>query len=366
LIPPAAISLASDWFFVLLGRETVQYWRLARREFPPSGGRVAERGSGIPVVVAGLGVVGQAIARSVLETPELRLVGAIDPARGLAGRRLEGILNAHCPGVAVAAEPSLAFAAARGGVLLQATGSTLEKVRSQIEQAVQAGLSVASTCEELAYPWLRHEAEAEALDRLCEKSDVAVLGTGVNPGFALDRLPAFLSQVSGPVRHIEASRVVDAASRRANLRRKIGAGLTEEQFQRSVDRGEAGHVGLAESAALAALGCGLDVDEVDEEIEPVFAPRTQGGVKEGEVAGVHQRARGYAGGREVVRLDLVIAVGAEHPRDEVRLDADPPLRLTIPGGLAGEEATAWAVVRAATALPMLRGLITVLDLPSGR
>jgi 2,4-diaminopentanoate dehydrogenase len=327
---------------------------------------VAERGSGIPVVVAGLGDVGQVIARSVLETPELRLVAAVDPAPGLAGQKLERILNAACPDLSVAAEPSRAFAAAQGGVLLQATASSFEEVRPQIEQAVKAGLSVASTCEELAYPWLRHEAQAEALDRLCEKGDVAVVGTGVNPGFALDRLPAFLSQVSGRVRHLEAWRVVDAGLRRPALRRKIGAGLTEEQFLEAVDRGEVGHVGLAESAALAALGCGLDVDEVDEEIEPVVAGRGDGPLKEGTVAGVRQRARGYAGGREVVRLDLLIAVGAEHPRDEVRLDADPPLRLTVPGGIPGEEATAWALVHAAAALPMLRGLITVLDLPSGR
>jgi len=330
---------------------------------------VAERGSGIPVVLAGLGDVGRAIARSVLETPELRLVGAADPAPGLAGRKLESILNTPCPDLTVASDLARALAAAQGGVLLQATHSSFEAVRPQIEQAVRAGLSVASTCEELAYPWLRHEAHADALDRLCEKSDVAVVGTGVNPGFALDRLPAFLSQMAGRVRHVDAVRVVDAAARRAGLQRKVGAGLSEEAFHAAVERGELGHVGLAESAALAALGCGLEVDEVDEEMEPVIATRDLAAavpVREGAVAGVRHLARGYADGREVVRLELVIAVGAEHPRDEVRLDADPPLRISIPGGVPGDEATAWAVVHAATALPMMRGLVTVLDLPPGR
>jgi len=330
---------------------------------------VAERGSGIPVVVAGLGDVGRAIARSVLETPELRLVAAADPAPGLAGRKLESILNAPCPDLTVASDLAKAFAAAQGGVLLQATRSSFEAVRPQIEQAVRAGLSVASTCEELAYPWLRHEAQADALDRLCEKSDVAVVGTGVNPGFALDRLPALLSQMTGRVRHIDAVRVVDANARRPALQRKVGAGLSEEAFQAAVERGEVGHVGLAESVALAALGCGLEVDEVDEELEPVIAARdlaTAVPVREGAVAGVRHLARGYADGREVVRLELVLVAGAEHPRDEVRLDADPPLRISIPGGVPGDEATAWAVVHAATALPMLRGLVTVLDLPPGR
>lgn len=334
---------------------------------------MAERGRGIPVVLAGLGEVGRMIARSVLETPELRLVAAVDPAADLAGRKLEQLLRLPCPDIAVAAEAEEAFAAAEGGVLLQATGSSFAEARPQLEQAVRARLSVASTCEELAYPWLRHEAAAEALDRLCEKSDVAVLGTGVNPGFVLDRLPALLSQVTGAVRCVQATRVVDAGARRVGLQRKIGAGISEEEFEGRADRGELGHVGLAESAALAALGCGLDVEEVEEDLEPVLAARDLVGatpgsvpVKEGRVAGIRQLARGFQDDREVVRLELVVAVGAEHPRDEVRLESEPPLRLQIPGGVPGEEATAWAIVHAALALPMLRGLVTVLDLPSGR
>ena len=42
---------------------------------------------------------------------------------------------------------------------------------------------------------------------------MAVLGTGVNPGFVLDRLPAFFGHVVQRVRHVRALRVVDAATR---------------------------------------------------------------------------------------------------------------------------------------------------------
>ncbi len=329
---------------------------------------MAKRGSGIPVVVAGLGDIGRAIARAALETPELRLVGAIDPAVGIAGRKLEVVLNSPAPDVTVAPDSS-PLPAARGGVLLQATSSSFAAVRSQIEQAVKAGLSVVSTCEELAYPWLRHEPEADALDRLCEKHDVAVVATGVNPGFALDRLPALLSQLTGPVRHVRARRVVDALRRRPALQRKVGAGLTAEAFEEAVDRGAIGHAGLAESAALAALGCGLEVDEVEEEIDPILADRDFEGavqVKKGQVAGVRQSAWGYDDDREVVRLQLTIGLGVPDPLDEVELDADPPLRLAVPGGIPGDEATTWAVIHAAAPITLLRGLVTVLDLPAGR
>ena len=321
---------------------------------------------GIPVVVICLGEVGRAVVSRVLGHPELRLVGAVDPAEGLAGRALSELLGAPAPGLTVAADAAVPLTAARGGVAILATTDAFEQELPLLQQAVRAGCSVVSTCAELAWPWLHHEAAADALDALCEKHGVAVVGTGVNPGFALDRLPAFLAQVVGEVRHVRGLRVVDLATRRGALRQRLGVGLGEDAFERADDRGEVGHAGLAESAALAAAGCGLEVDEVEEELVPLVAEEDAHGVRRGQVAGVQQVARAFSEGREVVRLELVMALGTEHPRDEVELDADPPLRAVVPGGIPGEAATASAVVHAALAVTERQGLITVLDLPAGR
>jgi 4-hydroxy-tetrahydrodipicolinate reductase len=320
----------------------------------------------------GLGEIGRAIARAALARPDLRLLGAVDPHRALAGRPLSEVLGMPAPGLMVAADGAELLRGARGGVALQATGSHFQDVLPQIQEAVRAGVSVVSTCEELAWPWLRNEDAAEELDRLCEERNVSVLGTGVNPGFVLDRLPAFLGQVTGAVRHLRGLRVVDASGRRAALQRKIGAGLSEDAFHEAAERGEVGHVGLAESAALVAAGLGLPLEEVDEELVPLVAqedqPAGEGvvGVRKGQVAGVQQTARVFADEREVVRLELTLAIGAENPRDEVELDADPPLRLVIPGGIPGEAATVAAVLNAVSPATELRGLVTVLDLPAGR
>ena len=224
-----------------------------------------------------------------------------------------------------------------------------------------------STCEELAWPWLHHEAEADALDALCETRDVAVVGTGVNPGFALDRLPAFLAQVAGEVRHVRGAagggpRCAGATPCAA----RSGWGSPRRPSRPPTSAATVGHVGLAESAALAAAGCGLEVDEVEEELSPLLAEEDAHGVKRGQVAGVQQVARAFQEGREVARLELIVALGVDHPRDEVELDADPPLRAVIPGGVPGEAATVNAVIHAALAVTERRGLITVLDLPAGR
>jgi 2,4-diaminopentanoate dehydrogenase len=331
--------------------------------------------SGVPVVVMGLGDIGRAIARAALARPDLELVGAVDRDPALAGRPLAevlGGLGVPSTDVPVAKDLEGLLRRGRGGVLLHAAGSRFEEVLPDLTRAVRGGMSVVSTCEELAWPWLRSEEAADALDRLCEEMNVAVLGTGVNPGFVLDRLPTVLGQVTGTVRHARGLRVVDVASRRTSLQRKIGAGLTEEAFHEAAERGQVGHVGLAESGALLAAGLGLSLDEVEEELVPLVAqeddhsPGAVVQVRRGQVAGLQQTVRVFAEAREVVRLDLTMALGAENPRDEVELDADPPLRLLVPGGVPGEAATVAAVLNAIGALTELRGLVTVLDLPAGR
>jgi len=325
----------------------------------------------IPVVLMGLGAIGRGIARAALAKPELEIVAAIDLDASRVGKKLGDVVDAPAPDVTVTDDGSAALKRHPGAVLLHATGSRLDQVEGELAQALSAGLAVVSTCEELAYPWLRHPEIAERLDKIAERRKVALLGTGVNPGFVLDRLPATLGAVVGPVDRVQCLRVVDARTRRAQLQRKVGAGLNEEEFDRGVEDGTIGHVGLMESAALAALGVGLEVDEVDESIDPVEAESDVAGeglvVPKGGIVGVRQIARAFHDGKEVAHLELIIGLGAPDPRDEIELIADPGIRLVIPGGTPGDRATAWSVVHAA---PLVKGsepgLITVLDLPAGR
>src|ERR671931_2779642 len=105
----------------------------------------------------GLGHIGREIARAALQKPELRIVGAVDPAH--AGKRLGEVLGATAPDIVVAPEPVSAFSLAAGGVLLHATGSDYDLVLPEVTGAVEAGLCVVSTCEELAWPFDREGAD---------------------------------------------------------------------------------------------------------------------------------------------------------------------------------------------------------------
>jgi len=331
---------------------------------------VAEAGA-VPVVVMGLGAIGQAVAHAALRSPEVKLVGAVDTSPRLKGKPLSEVLGVPVGTLKVQGSLSDAVGRTKGAVLLHATSSRLPQVMDQLLAAVRLGMSVVSTCEELAFPWFRHPEAADKLARAAEQAGVVVLGTGVNPGFVMDRLPATLGAACGEVRHARVERVVDARTRRPALQRKIGAGLTEEEFLAAVEKDALGHVGLVESAALLALGLGMDCDDFEEELYPVLAEEDIPGgafpVKAGRVAGIHQVATALSEGQERVRLELTLALGAEEVGDRVRLDADLPVEFEVKGGLAGDVATANLVVNAAPRVTAAEpGLLTVLELPAGR
>src|SRR2546429_1696103 len=131
----------------------------------------------------GLGAIGRGIARCALQKQDLEIVAAIDLDHHRVGKKLSDVVDAPTPDVVIGSDASAEMRKAQGGILLHATGSRLDRIEGELAQALTAGLSVVSTCEELSYPWLRHPEIAERLDKLAQKRKRALLGAGVNPGF---------------------------------------------------------------------------------------------------------------------------------------------------------------------------------------
>jgi 4-hydroxy-tetrahydrodipicolinate reductase len=307
-----------------------------------------------PVRVAhiGLGPIGQEVVRLVLRRSDLRLVGACDTDPDLLGRPLGEVLDQRLPDMSTVADSLASLPSLHDGpgdlVVTHTTSSSLDLCLPQLLAAIEAGAHVVSSCEELSYPWLRSPEAAARLDSAARDAGVSVVGTGVNPGFAMDYLPVVLSGTAKRVDHVRVRRVQDAGARRAPLQAKVGAGITVEEFQRRVAAGSIGHVGLTESAQAVAAALGWDPSRVEETIEPVVAtaetPSAFGVITPGSVAGIDQVAIVHTAGRERVRLELVMAVGTAPSQDDLWLAGDPDLHLRVPSGLHGDTATAAVVV----------------------
>jgi 4-hydroxy-tetrahydrodipicolinate reductase len=321
------------------------------------------------VIVSGLGPIGQGIARLALAAEGLRVVGAADISPIHAGKDLGTILGLPKKlRLKVEADPARLLRKSKADVAILCTGSSVKGVKPQVLALVQKGLHVVTTCEEMAFPTPAHQAMLKDVDRLARAKRVSVLGTGVNPGYAMDALVLMLTAPCVSVNRVSATRVVNAASRRLPLQRKVGVGLNLAQFRRAVTEGSVGHVGLVESVHMIAAGLGWKLDKVEESIEPAIAPRDLDTdylrVPAGAVAGIKQVARGYRNGDLAVSLDLQMYVGAESPRDHVLVDGDPRVDVTVSGGLAGDIATGAIVINA---IPKLMaapaGFVTMKDLP---
>ncbi|HEX5424714.1 MAG TPA: hypothetical protein VFW94_14290 [Candidatus Acidoferrales bacterium] len=323
----------------------------------------------IRVVQFGVGPIGASIVRLMRQKSDIEIVGAIDRDPAKAGRDLGDVVGATDGpwGVAVTAN-SREMLEKPVDVVVHSTSSYLASVMDQLLECIGAGCCIVSTCEELAYPFRKSPDLAARLDSAAKDEGVALVGTGVNPGFVLDKLVLTLSAVSQTVDSARAVRVVDASKRRLPLQKKIGAGMTPEEFRAQVDAGVIKHHGLPESVAMVADGLGFEIDDITETIQPVIAQeniRTEFlEVLPGQVAGVHQIARGTSDGVEKIFLELQMYVGAKTPADTIELKGQPNLSLVIPGGTHGDVATAAIAVNtipAVVAAPA--GLRTSRDLP---
>jgi hypothetical protein len=323
----------------------------------------------LKVAVAGLGPVGQAVARTVLRSPGLKLVAAADPAALHAGRDLGAVLGLpRRLGVKVDGDPERWARRVAADVAFVCTSSHLKDTKPQIAALVGRRIHVITSCEELAYPVPARLAGFREIDKLAAARKVSVLATGVNPGFAMDTLALALTAPCATVRRVSVTRVVDAGARSLPLQRKVGAGLNLGQFRRAVTEGTVRHVGLLESAHMIAGSLGWKLDRVDETLEPAIAPRDLDTddlrIPAGAAAGIRQAVRAYRDGNLVVSLDLQMYVGAESPRDHVLVDGDPPVDATVAGGVSGEAAAAAMLVNSLPRVLAGRpGLLNAADLP---
>jgi 4-hydroxy-tetrahydrodipicolinate reductase len=322
----------------------------------------------IRVLHVGLGPIGAAVARQVVSRKGFRLVGAVDVDPLKAGRDAGDVIACGARlRVKVTEDIGRTIRAAKPDAAVLCTSSSLRTVLPQLEEVLERRVPIVTTTEEAAYPSRANRRLVRRLDEAARRAKVAVLGTGVNPGFTMDALPIALTAVCERVDRIEVWRVQDARIRRLPFQQKIGAGLTLAQFEQQVAEGRVRHVGFAESIQMIADAMGWTLDRVVEEVAPQIAGATVAGellaVDAGYVSGLIQTASGYVDGEAKIHLRLEAYLGAPVSYDEVRIEGVPGIRSRIEGGVHGDIATASMAVNAIPAvLAAAPGFRTMRDL----
>jgi 4-hydroxy-tetrahydrodipicolinate reductase len=322
----------------------------------------------IRVMHFGLGPIGAAIVKQVAGRQGFKIVGAIDIDPAKVGRDLGDVVGLPKRlGVKVSADAVKALKAAKADVVMLCTASSIKKVMPQIETILKSKTAIVSTTEELSYPFHTNVRYAKQIDSWAKKAKVGVLGTGVNPGFAMDALPIALTGVCERVERVTVNRIQDARIRRLPFQQKIGAGLTTEQFQKKVDDGSVRHVGLTESIAMIADALGWSLSKITDDIQPKLATVTVSSeflaVDPGYVCGIIQDGIGYRKGEPVIKLHMEAFLGSPETYDSVEIEGSPNLSMKVAGGIHGDVATASIAVNSIPkVLQSAPGLHTMRDL----
>jgi 4-hydroxy-tetrahydrodipicolinate reductase len=317
----------------------------------------------------GLGPIGAAVARQVASRKGFQIVGAVDIDRAKIGLDLGQVIGLDRKlKVRVTNDTAGAIKSGRPDVAVLCTSSSLKTVMPQIEAVLKRKVAIVSTTEELSYPVGKNRALAKKIDALAKRARVAVVGTGVNPGFAMDALPITLTGICERVDSVRVERIQDARSRRLPFQQKIGSGLNTQQFEQKVKDGSVRHVGLAESVTMIAEALGWKLDNVTDEIFPKIAEQAVESeliaVDPGYVCGIVQNGIGYMKGKPVIALHMEAYLGAPESYDAVTIEGNPRITQKIAGGLHGDIATASITVNSIPKiLRVAPGLRTMADMP---
>ena len=309
----------------------------------------------IRVLIVGLGPIGASVARQIAVRKGFQLVGAVDIDPSKVGQDAATVLGLDTPSrVRVTSDIGKTIKSVKPHIAVLCTSSSLKSVVGQFEEVLRHRVPIVTTTEEAAYPSQANRRVAARLDAAARKAKVAVLGTGVNPGFTMDALPIALTAVCERVDSIEVLRVQDARVRRLPFQQKIGAGLTKEQFEYRVAARTVRHVGFTESIQMIADAMGWKLDRVTDEIEPKMAGADVASdllsVRAGQVCGLIQRGTGYVSGQPRIRLRLEAYLGAPESYESVLIEGTPRIHSRIDGGVHGDIATASMAVNSIPAV----------------
>lgn len=323
--------------------------------------------SKIRVLQVGLGPLGLKVAKFISERKGIDIVAAVDKNPSLIGQSLFELDPSLSSQVIIKKNIIEAIAQTQVDVAVLTTVSDMERITPQVIEILEQQIPIVSTCEELSYPWDCAPEHSASIDQVARDNQVAVVGTGVNPGFLMDALPIFLTSACQHVEKIKVRRYQNASFRRLPFQKKIGAGLSLKEFGNKKEEGVLRHVGLTESMQMIAKRMGWHLTKTEDIISPVIAKDPVSSndlkVKKGDCAGVQQIGRAYINNTVKIELDFKAAIGEQESFDEITIVGSPNIQSRIEGGVNGDIATSAITINTIPRILEARpGLKTMMDI----
>jgi hypothetical protein len=168
---------------------------------------------GYRVVVWGTGNVGRPAIRAVAAHRDLELVGCIVANLEKVGRDAGDLAGIESLGVAASTDRAVAHAPGVDAVVYTATGDTRpDDALADLLACLRAGANVVSTSfYPLLHPASAPRALLDQVEGACTEGDTSVFVSGIDPGWALDILPALVSGVGAGIEEIRVQELFNYA-----------------------------------------------------------------------------------------------------------------------------------------------------------
>ncbi len=329
----------------------------------------------VKTIIWGFGAMGQGIAEMLLKKKGVEIVGVCDLNPKIVGKEISSVLGEGKSTVKISDNIDDVLEK-NADVLFLATDSYTSKSYSKIVTALEAGVNVISTAEEMAYPFASEPELSKKINETAKKNNVTVLGTGINPGFVMDVLAISLSGAMTNVTGIEVKRVNSLSPFGKTVMEEQGVGISLNEFdERSNNNELAGHVGFKESVYMIADALGLELDDFQQQMKPIVTNVDRkskfGEAKKGTLAGIDMSAQGRVKGKDFIVMNHPQQIEPEdegiNTGDYIILYGSPNIKMAITPEIEGGLGTiAVCVNMMPHVINASPGLKTMLDLPIPR
>lgn len=331
------------------------------------------------VVQWATGNIGTRSLRSVIEHPDLDLVGVYVHTPDKTGRDAGELCGLAATGVTATNDIGAVIAAAPDCVLYMPQGCDYDDVCRLLE----TGVNIVTTRGEFHHPPSLDPSVRARIEDACTRGRTSIHSTGSSPGFISEALPLVLTSIQRRLDRLVIDEFADLSQRNSPelLFDLMGFGSDAAAFDSR--RWGHGAVSFGPSLRMTADALGLPLDTVEATGEVAVAASdieiAAGPLAKGRVAAQRMIVNGMRDGQPLLtfRAHWYCTTDLEPPWDlrdtgwRVTVDGDAPLdvelRFPIPLERMGETTPGYTAHRAVNAVAVVcdapPGIRTTVDLP---
>ena len=257
------------------------------------------------VIVWGPGYTGRQVLRELIKRPEFNVVGCLAYSQEKDGADV-GVLAGQAPIGVTATTDQDGIIDLDADVVIYAGRLLIDTVHQDAEVArlLRSGKNVVAATA-YHFPWQRGPAHTQPLEEACRDGSATLLGTGIHPGWFIERVVPLMTGLCMSVNRIDIAETVDLSHHSGEAIRGMGYGLPPERLGSKKRKWILSRY-YFDSLAYLAFVLGVRLERITSDIRYRVAEqrldRAAVAVEAGTVASISGLWTGYLGGKPYLTL----------------------------------------------------------------